>query len=80
MNVAKNTLDQTSTLNILSSKHGGSLPVKTYCLYYVSRPYHIWDNLLCAGIEDLWPPCPDFKQCLKNKPKGLHIPCPPLES
>lgn len=75
------SVDQTTPKNILSVKFGGNaLGLKTYCLYYVSRPLYIWDNLLCAGMKDFWLPCPDFKRCLKNKPKGMSIPCPPLEN
>ena len=44
---------------ILSAKHGGRGPCKSYCLYFKERPHNL-RSILCVG-------CPDVGPCRANQ-------------
>ena len=52
-------------VGILSKKHGGTRPVRTYCLFYERRPAPVLKTLLCSGAG-LWEPCPDLETCCRR--------------
>lgn len=61
---------------VLSEKWGGKRRVRTYCLFYYTRPADITEFMTCFGHVDevtgtrFTNRCPDFLRCISNPGKA----------